>query len=102
MPTETNQRLIADQRFRRNTFENLEMPTLGDAINHASTPGSLGFHSNLSGVNEVAGYAPVNGIGLIVVVSESKRHFEAPLQYLFINMLYTVASVGVFFVLMVV
>ncbi len=93
---------IADQRFKRSTFENLNMPDLAKAVIGATEPGSLGFHSTLSGVDEYAGYAPVKESELVVAVSESKSVFDTPLRQLFQNVLYSVIAVGLFFLVMVV
>lgn len=100
LPAQTVALFIADQRFKRSTFENLQMPELANALIGASEPGSLGFRSTLSGVDEFAGYAPVNGSGMVVAVSESKSEFEAPSQQLFKNVLYSVIAVGLFFLIM--
>ena len=102
LPQDTVALFVADQRFKRSRFENLNMPDLASALIGATAPGSLGFHSTLSGVDEFAGYAPVKGSELVVAVSESKRVFEAPLQKLFQNVLYSVIAVGLFFLVMAV
>lgn len=102
LPPETLQRLIAGQRFRRTHFDNLQMPALADTLMQATKPDSLSYHSTLSGTDEVAGYAPVNGARLVIAVTEPLSRFEAPLQRLFKNVLYFIAAVGMFFLVMVV
>ncbi|MBA5638456.1 protein kinase [Duganella sp. LX20W] len=97
---ETLGRIVADQRFRRQRIESLDMPTLAHAMVGTRNTGSIRYHSTLTGVDEYAGYAPVAGHDWVVGVTESRARFEAPLRHLFDNVLYSVAVVGLVFLLL--
>lgn len=99
LPSEKLKQIVADQRFRRNKIDTLNMPDLASAIVGAKSIGNVSYHSTLSGTTEVAGYAPVIGHNWVVAVSESRQAFEQPLNQLFTNVMYSVILVGlVFFV----
>jgi serine/threonine protein kinase/HAMP domain-containing protein len=84
----------ADQRFRRDTLRNLDLPELAAAAVGATTLGHVGYDSHLTGQAEIAGFAPVRGHDWVVAVSESRAQFEAPLQRLFRHLLWALAGVG--------
>ncbi len=95
-------RIVADQRFRRHRIESVQMPELAKVLIGAKSAGNISYHSTLSGVDEHAGYAPVQGYSWVVGVTESRTRFEEPLQRLFINVLYSVAAVGLVFLILAV
>ena len=84
----------ADQRFRRDQIDSLNLPELAAALKGAVSQGHVSFDSTLSHQPEIAGYAPVRGQRWTVVVSEPRAHFEAPLQALFSQLLWSVLAVG--------
>lgn len=100
LPNDTIKEIVADQRFRTDHIKSLDMPDLASAMVGAARPGNIRYHSTLSASEEIAGYAPVPGTRWVVGVTESVERFEAPLNRLFLNVLYSVVLVGlVFFVL---
>ncbi|MYN10538.1 protein kinase domain-containing protein [Pseudoduganella aquatica] len=102
LPKATLGRIVADQRFRRHRIESVDMPELAKVLIGARTAGNISYHSTLSGVDEHAGYAPVQGHNWVVGVTESRTRFEEPLQRLFVNVLYSVAAVGLVFLILAV
>jgi C4-dicarboxylate-specific signal transduction histidine kinase len=92
--------IAADQRFRKTTIDSLGMPTLAAAMIKAPAIGSLDYRSTVTGKDEIVGYAPVRAQNWTVGVTESREYFEAPLNELFKNVLYSVVAVGVVFVLL--
>lgn len=92
--------IIADQRFRRSTIETVNMPDLAHAMIGTTRISNLSYHSTLSGKNEIVGFAPVRGQKWVVGVTETRDFFEAPLNHLFNNVLYSVVLVGTVFLLM--
>ena len=94
--------ILADRRFRRDRIDDLGMPALAAAMIGAAAPGSIAYRSTISGVAEIAGYAPVAGHDWVVGVSEPRAYFESPLDQLFSNVLASVALVGALFVLVAV
>ncbi len=78
------------------------MPQLARTLLAARAPGSVTYHSTMSGEEEHAGYAPVKGHNWVVGITESRRIFEAPLHKLFLNVLYSVALVGLLFLVLAV
>lgn len=90
--------VIADQRFRRDRIDSLNLPELASVMVGAKKSGNATYSSNLTG-SEIAGFAPVPGTNWVVGVSESRKDFEAPLNRMFVNVLYSVAVVGLIFVL---
>ncbi len=100
LPRAALARIVADQRFRRHRIESLQMPELAQAMVGAHTTGSIRYRSTLTGVDEYAGFAPVVGHDWVVGVTESRERFEAPLRHLFDNVLFSVALVGLVFLLL--
>lgn len=92
--------IVTDQRFRRDRIESLDMPDLADAMVGAREPGHIGYTSTISKQQEVAGFAPVRGHNWVVGVTELRESFELPLNRLFVNVLYSVAVVGVVFLVL--
>ena len=92
--------ILADRRFRRDRIDDLGMPTLASAMVGARAPGSVGYRSSVSGLAEIAGYAPVAGHDWVVGVTEPRAYFESPLDQLFSNVLASVVVVGMLFVLL--
>lgn len=90
----------ADQRFRRNEIRSLDMPELARSVVGATAQGNVSYVSPLDRQAEVAGYAPVRGHDWVVVVSETRAQFEAPLRRLFDQLAWSVAAVGTVFVLL--
>ena len=92
--------IVADQRFRRSTIETVNMPELAHAMIGTTRISNLSYHSSLSGKDEIVGFAPVRGQKWVVGVTETRDFFEAPLNHLFNNVLYSVGLVGVVFLLL--
>jgi serine/threonine protein kinase/HAMP domain-containing protein len=92
--------IAADQRFKLGHVDSLAMPTLAAAMIGAKSEGTIDYASTISKVRDVAGYAPVTGVDWVVGVTESRASFEAPLQAIFQQVLYSLALVGAIFVLM--
>ncbi len=88
----------ADQRFRRDTIASLDLPALAQAMVGAREPGHTSFHSTVTGVDEIAGYAPVPGLDWVVGVSQARAAFEQPLQALYRQLAWSVALVGLLFI----
>jgi C4-dicarboxylate-specific signal transduction histidine kinase len=91
--------IVADQRFRRASIESVDQPRLAVAMIGAHEQGNVSYYSNVSGREEIAGYAPVPGHEWVVGVSESRDRFTRPLDRLFRQVLYSVALAGAVFVL---
>ncbi|WP_395700448.1 protein kinase domain-containing protein [Aquabacterium sp.] len=87
----------ADQRFRRDTIQSLEMPALARVMVGARQSGHTRFHSTISGVDEIAGYAPVPGHDWVVGVSQPRAVFEQPFRQLYRDLGLSVALVGLLF-----
>ena len=100
LPKATLGRIVADQRFRRHRIESVDMPELAKVLIGARAAGNISYTSTLSGVEEHAGYAPVQGHNWVVAVTESRTRFEEPLQRLFSNVLYSVGAVGLVFLVL--
>jgi HAMP domain-containing protein len=92
--------IVADQRFRRNTIESVNQQELAQVMLGRRQAGHISYHSTVSRVDEIAGYAPVAAHDWMVGVSESRASFEAPNQALFTTVLYSVAIVGAVFLLL--
>ena len=95
-------RIAADQRFRKPAIDSLAMPQLARTIVGAKHEGNISYMSTLTGVEEHAGYAPVKAHNWVVGISESRSTFEAPLQKLFKNVLFSVGLVGLLFLVLAV
>ena len=91
--------IVADQRFRKTSIESVDQPRLAAAMIGAREQGNVSYYSNVSGREEIAGYAPVPGHEWVVGVSESRDRFTRPLDRLFRQVLYSVALAGAVFVL---
>lgn len=89
--------IVADQRFRRNKLDNLNMPDLAKAMTGATVPGNIDFVSTISGKREIAGYAPVKGHDWVLGVSESHDSFEKPLNQLFKKAMLSLVVIGFIF-----
>jgi len=100
LPEQTLQAIAADQRFRRSSIPNLNMPELASQVVGAKQTGHLSYVSRLSGQLETAGYAPVAGHDWVVLVSKTHASFEEPLNHIFQNVLYSVVLVGLIFTLL--
>lgn len=96
----TMDEIVADQRFRRNKIETVNMPDLAKAMVGNRQGGNITYVSTISGKEEIAGYAPVLGHKWVVGVTETKEYFAAPLNQLFRTVLYSVALVGIIFVVL--
>ena len=90
----------ADQRFRRDKIDSVNMPELSKTLLAAKEPGNYSYVSTISNKEEITGYAPVKGHIWVVAVSETKEEFSAPLDRLFSNVLYSVFLVGMVFLLL--
>lgn len=88
-----------DQRYGKGGVSDLPMPALARQVLSAKTPGNMRYRSAISNAEEITGYAPVPGTDWHLLVSEPLSQFEAPLNQLFVNMLYSVALVGLVFIL---
>ncbi|MBX3634712.1 MAG: HAMP domain-containing protein [Rubrivivax sp.] len=97
LPEATQAAMRADQRFRRDRVDALGETALAQAVVGAKAVGDLAFRSALSGRDEIAGYAPVPGHDWVVVVSEPRTVFEAPLRQLYSHLLWSVVLVGLLF-----
>jgi serine/threonine protein kinase/HAMP domain-containing protein len=89
----------ADQRFRRDTIESVNMPDLARAMIGAKAPGNVSYRSTISGKEEIAGYSPVKGHDWVVGVTETREYFEGPLNQLYDTVLKSVLIVGAVFLL---
>ena len=97
---DAQERIAADQRFRRARVESLSQQKLASAMVGAKQAGHASFFSSLSQREEIAGFAPVPGHDWVVGVSESRDSFTAPLDLLFRTVLVSVAIVGGVFVVL--
>src|SRR5690606_25220849 len=61
LPAQRLQAIRADQRFRRDTINSLGLPELAGAMLGAVGPGHVSYASPVSGEDEIAGFAPVQG-----------------------------------------
>lgn len=100
LPEETLKAIVADQRFRRSSIETVNLPELAKVLVGTRTQGNAGYVSPLSNEPEIVGYAPVSGHNWVVAMTETRAYFEAPLQELYRNVLYSVLLVGLVFVLL--
>lgn len=100
LPQETMDLIIADQRFRRDHIDTLNMPDLARAMVGAQKQGNISYTSRVSNTEEIAGFAPVRGHNWVIGVTESRAFFAEPLNRLFANVLYSVLVVGVVFLIL--
>lgn len=91
-------RIAADRRFRRERIESLGLVALAEAAVGSKDAGFVRYRSPLSGVSEIAGYAPVRNHSWTVVVNASEEYFSRPLQELFWKVIAAVALIGTVFV----
>ena len=94
------ERIVADQRFRKDRIDELNMPKLADAMVNSTQTGSVSYFSTISGMEEIAGYAPVRGHNWTVGVTETREYFAARLNEMFRNVLYSVVVVGAVFLVL--
>lgn len=94
--------IVADQRFRRNKLENLNMPELANAMTVAESAGNIDYVSTITGKREIAGYAPVKAHDWVLGVSESQESFEKPLNLLFNNAMLSLIVIGLIFMILAV
>jgi serine/threonine protein kinase/HAMP domain-containing protein len=97
LPQAVSEAIVADQRFRRDRVDSLDMPYLAQAMLGAKTVGNIDYTSVISGQQEIAGFAPVSGHNWVIGVTESRAFFTEPLNALFANVLYSVILVGFVF-----
>jgi HAMP domain-containing protein len=91
------QRIKADQRFRRDRIQSINEPALAAGMLASKRGGSATYRSNLSGQDEIAGFAPVPGHNWTVVVSQTREAFEAPVRRLMLHLQISLALVGLLF-----
>lgn len=99
---DVQQRIKADQRFRRDRIESLNEPQLATAMMGRREAGYVAYRSATSGVDEIAGFAPVPGHGWTVGVSQTREVFEQPLTRLITHLQLSLALVGLLFVVLAV
>jgi len=87
----------ADRRFRRDSIESLGEAQLAAAMVGAQGTGHVSYFSAISKREEIAGFAPVTAHDWVVGVTESRADFEAPLDGLYKQLLWSVALVGLLF-----
>ena len=91
------QRIKADQRFRRDRIDSINEPELAQAMQTRQRTGSAAYHSTASGVDEIAGFAPVPGHNWTVLVSQTREAFEQPVMRLMTHLQLSLAVVGLLF-----
>ena len=97
LPEATLGAIRADQRFARDDIPSLGETALAAALQGARAPGHVSYRSAVHGRDEIAGFAPVAGLGWTVGVSEPREVFEAPLQTLERQLWWSVGLVGLLF-----
>jgi serine/threonine protein kinase len=97
LPPARQAALAAEQRFRRERIESLNETELAAAMLRAQRTGHVAYRSAVHGRDEIAGYAPVAAHDWVVGVAKSRTDFEAPLQPLYTQLLWSVALVGLLF-----
>ncbi|MFN0302275.1 MAG: protein kinase domain-containing protein, partial [Burkholderiales bacterium] len=97
LPAATLAEIRADQRFRRDNIETLNMPELAQAMVGARENGHVSYRSNITKQAEIAGFAPVPGHNWVVGVTESRAAFEEPLNSLYAHLMWSVVLVGLLF-----
>jgi serine/threonine protein kinase/HAMP domain-containing protein len=100
LPQAVSEAIVADQRFRRDRVDSLDMPDLAQAMIGAKTVGNIDYTSAISGQQEIAGFAPVSSHNWVIGVTESRAFFTEPLNALFANVLYSVILVGFVFLVL--
>ena len=89
--------LRADQRFRRDTVNSLGETELARALLGTQRSGHVSWRSNVTGVDQIAGFARVPGLDWVVAVMETRENFEAPVHRLYGHMLWSGALLGLLF-----
>ncbi|RRS03136.1 HAMP domain-containing protein [Aquabacterium soli] len=97
LPEATLAKIRADQRFKRDSIESLDMPDLAQAVVQAKEQGHVTYRSTISRTEEIAGFSPVVGQDWVVGVAEPRSAFEEPLNRLFAQLLWSVLLVGLLF-----
>ncbi len=87
----------ADQRFRRDNIESLNMPELAKAMIGTRANSHVSYQSSITKQAEIAGIAPVPGHDWVVGVTESRMEFEEPLKRLYVPLLWSVLLIGMLF-----
>ena len=82
LPAERLAAIRADQRFRRDDVPTVGETALAAALLGAKAAGALEYASAVSGLDTVAGYAPVRGHDWVVAVAEDRGAVTAPLSAL--------------------
>jgi len=100
LPKAKVEEIVADQRFRRQKIDALNLPVLSAAAVGAKRPGNVSYESPLTKREEIAGFAPVPGNDWVVVMSESRDYFVAPINRLYQNVMLSVLIVGGIFVVL--
>ncbi|OMH30298.1 protein kinase domain-containing protein [Motiliproteus sp. MSK22-1] len=94
---EKQQEIKADQRFRRSEVNSINQPILAKAMIGSQQRGSVSYQSKLNNTAEIAGYAPVPGHDWVIGLVETRDYFEAPLNKLFMMVIYSMVVVGLIF-----
>ncbi|MEP7156887.1 MAG: serine/threonine protein kinase, partial [Betaproteobacteria bacterium] len=102
LPPDTLKAIVADQRFRLDSIDSLNLPDLAQKLAGAKAEGTTSFTAPITGTPEIAGFAPVAGQSWVVAMSESRDYFEAPLREMLRNVMYSVVLVGLVFVVLAV
>jgi HAMP domain-containing protein len=97
LPANTLADIRADQRFGRDDIPSLDETALAQALIGAANTGHTSYRSAVTQREEIAGYAPVQGLGWVVGVSEPRTVFEAPLQTLGQHLWWSLGLVGLLF-----
>lgn len=97
LPAPTLDKIRADQRFKRDSVTSLNMPELARAMVGAKEQGHITYKSTISSTEEIAGFSPVVGHDWVVGVAEPRSAFEAPLNKLFTQLLWSVLLIGLLF-----
>ena len=98
LPEAAQQRIAADQRFKRDRIESLGETELAQALATGATGGHLAWRSVVDRSEQIAGHARVPGHDWTVVVSESRDQFERPLVSLRWQLWLSVLLLGLLFV----
>jgi serine/threonine protein kinase/HAMP domain-containing protein len=86
--------VAAERRFGRDRIHSLGEADLARAMVGARQSGHVAYRSSASGVDEIAGFAPVQGQAWVVGLAEPRAVFEAPLQALYQRLYGTLLLVG--------
>jgi methyl-accepting chemotaxis protein len=100
LPKEKAEEIVADQRFRRQKIDAVNLSELAGAAVKTKAPGNVAYLSPVTKREEIAGFSPVPGNDWVVVVSESRDYFAAPINRLYQNVMLSVLIVGGIFVVL--